>query len=412
MNRRITFYSTVIFLLLLTLSLTVYFFQFRRGSAGRPLVVSTKRNGCYDYKSVNGFGLLTDLIRSRGGRVIRKSIVSPSLKNADLIIWAHKGADVPSAESLEKVAEFAGRANAEVWFFHNDWNNEVAFLRNVLESADPASREAARFYLKEAQSKEFEGHSFALDLVRILSEDTDFPMRESTNWFDIKSSLRSKAKVWKLDSDSEEIPGKLTKVGKRDYQKIRFGSESTEAKPAASFTGSYLVPVGEDHPAKDEFYGMSEIRRLGARILLISDPSFVSNYGIVQPENRVVVQSLVDRFPPFKFDVHYLETGPFPVVTSDSDNSRVKHLWKWMGMGNLPLVVINALLVALLFCFSKIPIFGKPALFSFRQRNDMKDHIVEVGKMLEGSPDKEKAEQTIHHYYQMSRSSPIGKQKQ
>lgn len=138
-----------------------------------------------------------------------------------------------------------------------------------------------------------------------------------------------------------------------------------------------------------------------SRLIVVTNGSFLLNLPLVNHEHRKLAGRLIDEVGKPKQTVVFLESragGP-PIVANDPSPSvptglEIFNLWptSW--------ILLHLVVVGILLCFSRYPIFGLPRDLPPEAPSDFGKHVEALGELLSRSGDTAYATARILHYRQ------------
>lgn len=373
-----------------------------------PLEVSTAFGSYSDNESIHGFGVLAQLMQQQGQQVARTGVLTSQLDRYDLLIWTHKGPQLPNNEALEKVEEWMGNGGTVVFIGH-DYSAARDYWRCVYQQSSGAERGVARWAYRLEQLKSLT--ETKLDLRSELTSPglrSDYHDNAANRWMEVAGDRQPKSGHW------ESVDSKIdwSQAGQRpDPTANHLATSGPQPILVRSWLKSrsnharVLATVEQQGQSIPTMWREQRSQRggLAARDLwVISHPVFLVNFGILRPENAPLRDAFLAEISD-KDRVLFLETGPGPVLMSTTPNDRIDQSWAWMTKGPFPLFVLHTVLLSLVFCFARFPVFGRPRRIDFEPRNDFGQHLVEVGRLLRARKLEAFAREKLEHYFQVIR---------
>lgn len=372
-----------------------------------------------DRSSLNGLSVLATVLQEQKHTVTRQSLISPSLDQYNVLIWAHASENLPQPEAFDRLEEWMSEGRLVI-FLGNDHNAESDFWKDVYLSSLPENREWARLVYRRIQAREFQND----DQENLLGPNV-YPRLsvEKGAWFDVVAAPNrffgryQMGDVGEFDleswagnrSEETEENANQENAAQNGLPVVRvhsYLSPNQNANVLLNCTnGSQTIPMMWQSKYDPEVY---DDPMRSVNILVLSNASFLTNFGIVRAENHPLLQLFLDQIPQ-RSDIVFLETGPNSVPLSSTAEQRIVNLWCWMGRAPFPLVTLHVLLLAVIYCFARFPVFGRPKNVQFKARNDFGQHLAEVGRLLRKVNQPGFAQQKIDHYFQVVKKSLIGK---
>ncbi|MBL8853187.1 MAG: hypothetical protein JNK57_04350 [Planctomycetaceae bacterium] len=379
----------------------------------RPLEVAASFGGFHDNESIHGFGVLTQMLRQQGHQVARTGMLTSQVDRYDLLIWTHKGPQLPNDEALEKLEEWMDNGGMVVFIGH-DYDATLDYWRSVYAESQGSQREVARWAYRQEQLKSL---GAPLDMWEELFTPAlrrDYQADAANRWMTIGGTDQPKPGHWEpsgTDDTWQQVGPKFDPfaidldAGGRLPIHVRtwLVSKSKNAQVLAT-----VRTQGEVIPTMWRETQRAGSGRQARDLLVISHPVFLGNFGILRPENASLRETFLAEISG-KERVLFLETGPGPVQLSTTPNDRIDQAWAWMTKGPFPVFALHAVLLAAVFCFARFPVFGRPRRIDFEPRNDFGQHIAEVGRLLRSQKLETFAREKLEHYYQVARRGPRNK---
>jgi hypothetical protein len=340
--------------------------------------------GYSDNQSLNGFGLLTQLLRQRGHQVARTKILTRQIENADVLFWIHQGAKLPDDQAVELLDDWMDRGGRVV-FLGNDYDATLDYWRAVYLASGQGDRELARWVYRNQLRQELD---FSIDpLEFVLSEERRYLAGQSNRWMTVVGEEPPQIGSWTGAADED-----AWQLGLWEPEGV--GPSEGEAAPPLIWVRTWLRPASDgarvvaDVAKGDRRVPVMWIEQTAGRagrpgrdLWVISSPIFLNNFGILQAKNEKLREEFLDQMSPYP-RILFLETGPGPVLLSTTPDDRIDRPWAWMSQPPFPLFALHAMLLAVVFCFARFPVFGRAKRVEFRPRNDFGQHLVEVGRLL------------------------------
>lgn len=374
----------------------------------RALQVATSFGGASNNESVHGFGILAQWLRRNGHQVTRTGILTNQVDRYDVVIWTHKGPQLPNDEAVERLEQWMAGGGTVVFIGH-DYDTTLDYWRCVYQESRGADRLLARWaYLQEKVKSLTHADVGAFPEFTDSTSRTDYFPGTENRWMSVAGDNQPKAGYWQSigSNSSWEQAGPAP-----DPTAVELGSDISPPIVVRSWFASkskdarVLAKVQHEGVSIPVMYREQLPQRAGraARDLwVISHPVFLVNFGILRPENVPLREAFFDALPP-QSRVLFLETGPGDVQLSTTPNERIDQSWAWMTKGPFPIFVLHTVLLAMVYCFARFPVFGRPRKIQFAPRNDFGQHLAEVGRLLRVRKLETYAREKIAHYYQAIR---------
>lgn len=359
--------------------------------------------------SVNGTGVLLEMFRDRGSAVKRFRKISPKLEKYDTVVWFPDETDYPRIEVTEALEDWLRNGYQRTLIYvGRDFDAELDYLQRAIQSPTVKNREEMLRRLAEAKLRQDQRRSEYL-----VDRET-----KSCRWFEHQPLTRRKANQvtgqW-----AENVNNKLTNIEFATVlgppQKL-LDESWNEVQPLVTTDGiDFAYSIGEAKDSQANGYQNNE-----NKIIIVSNGSFLLNYGLVNHEHRKLASAMIDECR-FQSNVVFLESGPGGISVSDQDLTS-NNAWAWISEPPLRYIVPHFLLWGLLFCFAYFPIFGRPrrrlptrssssenptpfastiSQADINPANTFRSHIVAFGKLLQRTQQPVRAAEKIRQYHEI-----------
>jgi len=386
-------------------------FRYYQSDSELPLAKTTFGSST-DNQSINSFGVLSRLITNSDCEVDRLPLISPSLDKYNVVIWLHQGRTLPQDAAFQRMEDWM-QQGGKVIFISNDHNAEINFWREVYKDCPAQDREWARLVLRRAEAAEFYRSESSTPFPQSQPGYTRLQENQKSPWFSVKSApdhffgqCHIETGLTKRRSTSDRVTNATAIPAPKDLPAIRVhnyleSSSSRERLIATCKNGSTAIPLIWSNQIMTSQSQPDDL-------VVVSSGAFLTNFGIVQTKNRPLILRFMQEIP-VGSRVAFLESGPGDVAMSTSPESRIVNMWSWMGRKPFPLISLHVLALAVVYCFARYPVFGRPKEVQFKPRNDFGQHLTEVGRLLRSKGQIDFARQKIQHYYDVVKRSLIGK---
>ena len=359
--------------------------------------------------SVNGTGVLLEMFRDRGSAVKRFRKISPQLEKYDTVVWFPDETDYPQIEVTEALEDWLRSGYYRTLIYvGRDFDAELDYLQQAIQSPTVKNREEMLRRLAEAKLRQDQRRSEYL-----VDRET-----KSCRWFEHQPLTRRKANQvtgqW-----AENVNNKLTNIEFATVlgppQKL-LDESWNEVQPLVTTDGiDFAYSIGEAEDSQANGHQINE-----NKIIIVSNGSFLLNYGLVNHEHRKLASAMIDECQ-FQSNVVFLESGPGGISVSDKDSTS-NNAWAWISEPPLRYIVPHFLLWGLLFCFAYFPIFGRPrrrlptrsnssenptpftstiSQADINPANTFRSHIVAMGKLLQRTQQPVRAAEKIRQYHEI-----------
>jgi hypothetical protein len=341
------------------------------GCAKRIDTLYGQRRGPGAEKSVNGTGVLADMFTRAGHKVFSWRRLSPRLsERADAIVWFPDDFEPPTPEV---------RRWLEDWLIDEPGRTLIYVGRDF---------DAARWYWKRIQPDVPDDQQ--AELQRRLGEAggdfktarTKTPASVDCQWFTVQGPYRHRD-VRTLSGDPEWLRG--VDPAKLEIELNGRMLHSTYAEVLLDSEGDMLV--------SREWFDESQL-------ITVANGSFLLNLPLVNHEHRKLAGKLIDAVGPPGQTVVFLESSAGgPPISEDPSGgmptgAEIFNLWptNW--------ILLHLVVVGILFCFWRYPIFGRPRSPEPQGRSDFGRHVAAMAELLELTGDRVYAKTRLAQYRQ------------
>jgi len=375
-----------------------------------------QRNGIGAAQSVNGTAVFADMVAQAGHRVTSWRVLSPRLNKADCIVWIpddFRPPEAPVIKWLEKWLSDKSKSNRTLIYVGRDFDAAAWYWRQLEQNA-PANEKASLANHAAIADEAFKG------------ERKHHGNRTGCKWFD-------------FDWDAEH-----RKV--ESLRGLEVWSDNVDAKNAAIELNNRLLSTDSDcdvllGSGDDMLVGRQRVGR--GQLYIVANGSFLLNAMLVNHEHRKLAGKLIEEIgspgknvvfvesrpsmfkigdfkklkekakkkrsaaavdsDPSSGDTDDEETSP-PIrnddpATSPPSGLEIADVWptNW--------ILLHFAAIGIIFCFWKLPVFGRPRAPDPSEASDFGKHIDAVAAMLKRSGDTKYARSRIDHYQQILKKS-------
>jgi hypothetical protein len=397
-------------LVLLSLVAVAYFYSQRY----EELPTSYGRRRGPEYAtSVNGTSVLGQMFTKYGHRVTSVSRMSPRLYRAGVIVWAPIDFELPGEDARDFIHDwFANHAGETLVYIGRDYDAAHRYWRDILDDTPEEQRNRVERELAFAESN-------------FLAERAKTPHDFNVEWFETQTD-QPPLKVQKLTGPwAENIDAGKTNVELET--RLAVPKPSTKpGKPAVVVPPPppivvgrkkpFVLPTPAPVPPRESLAMNYEVLLAGdgeplvtratfknglpGEILIVQNGSFLLNYPLVNHEHRKLAAKLIEHCGESageKSEVVFLESTGDPQIVeetpqADSNPFRILTVWP------INVLLLQATIVGILYCFSSAPIFGRPRFLLGESLADFGQHVAALGKLLARGKDRNYALQRIQNY--------------
>ena len=342
-------------------------------------------------KSVNGTRIFAKMFEQRGYRVKSRSKATPTMGNADTVVWFPDTYQPPSKEVMDTLQQWLDAEPDRVLVYvGRDYDAETPFWEFSLENALPDQLETFR-------------RNYAAAKLRELRRITSIPGTNSMDNIEFK----------KLASPRQVInfTGKLAD-GTVSIEKpiVIRQSLSWDDSQARRYTYDYAGPE-----VLLEASGIPLVTSVptgnyeDSRIILVSNGSFLLNYPLTDPKNRKIAVKLLEEIESindqYQFDFFSNESERHAIflesdveVRESDQPEAAKTIWDWIKIAPFNFIIPHFAILAVVACCYMFPIFGRPKRSDFDSPYDFGKHITAYAEMLEKTGNKAYAQELVDSY--------------
>ncbi len=382
--------------------------------------------------SINGLEVLTSMLGKRGCSIKSYSRLSPSLKQQDVLIWFPDAYGAPKADALWFIEDWLSRSpNRMVFFVGRDYDAGAEYWSKVIKQSPAAEREIAARRLAEARQR--------VDLGRLSAGKT-----YKTPWFTFENSMKETAIASAQGDWTKGVD--FSKANLRYQSRLTFpapkvaedtlydeekhsksesifdepekddGTQKSTTTPAGQGTTPAAAPAKPvaqmvDNPFRvgrklidgggNPFaFELLSNRFPGSRIFVVQNARFLVNYGLTNPQNRVLAQNMLQEIPANSkvAMLHSDASGP-PVYWGilTAEKSKPDEVLKTTS------ALLQITLPLLLLLFVLLPIFGRARAMPRLEVSDFGKHIEAIGALLQKGNDERYAWSRVFAYQQQFR---------
>jgi len=342
-----------------------------------------RREGMEGRRSINGTSVLGDMFQKEGHQVISWSSLSPRLRRrADCIVWFPDDFRPPSKQARKWLEEWLEAAPQRTLVYVGRDFDATPWYWKKVEKAVPADQAAEiRGYAKDAE-REF------------ARERRGIPKVEDCEWFKLRGDAKPR-QVRTLSGEKRWVEGV-------DPAKLEIELHSRMEVPTDA---DVLLRSGGDVLVAAEPWDDS-------RLIVVANGSFLLNAMLVNHEHRKLAGQLIGEVGDAPKTVVFLESGPDgPSFQEDDLTSGGTTGLELLGIWPLDWVLLHLMVIGIIFCFSRYPIFGRPREPEAESTSDFGKHLQAFGELMERSRDSAYALTRILRYRQLTGAQEKGGRK-
>jgi hypothetical protein len=331
--------------------------------------------------SVNGTSVLADMFSEAGNRVSSTSVLSPRIaKKADVIVWFPDDFELPSAKARGWMKTWLnGSKDRTLIYVGRDYEASAAYWKACEAGASPTSLPEIQFRKSEREA-EFQARR------------KDLPKSAHSEWF-------------RIDGQAKTRPVRSL-AGQQQW------TDGVDSKQLGIELHSRLLPAkGGRVLLSSEGDALVLRQRVGqSKVVVVANGSFLLNLPLVNHEHRKLAGTLIDQVGANR-RVVFLESGPDgpPIFEQDPDNMQRNGL-EIFGIAPFDTILLQLAVVGVIFCFARLPIFGRPGTLDSPHTADFGKHIWAFGKLLERTRDRAFAQARIGQFQHPLHKGPKARQ--
>jgi len=328
-----------------------------------------RRRGPGSDRSVNGTAVLAELFEQAGHDVSGAHRLEPRLADqADCIVWFPDDRRPPLPAVRDwRDGWLAARAGRTLIYVGRDFDAAAWYWERIAPEAPPEQQETIR--------RRAEAIRESMDVLRGQLPDSD-----DCDWFTLEPNHPTR-RVRTLSGEADWTAG---------VDPTRLDVELNSRLVPPAFADVLLASDG-DALVSRQTYGW------GQRIV-VANGSFLLNLPLVNHEHRKLAAKLIDAIGPPSQNVVFLESGRAgpPIgeepLSGGSDGLAVFHVWptNW--------ILAHLVVVGVLFCAWRWPIFGTPREPEPEGRSDFGRHLDALARLLRATNDTAYAEARLDYY--------------
>jgi hypothetical protein len=352
-----------------------------------PAAYGHRRGSTELVRSVNGTSVLAEMFRAAGHRVSTWTRLSPRLEDFDVIVWAPDDFAPPTKEQREFLESWLSKGDSGrvVVYIGRDYDAATAYWDEVRPSA-PAE-DAAEIQRRWATAR--------ADYAKARAQ---MPAKQYAVWFTAKRDgqrrdVRTLQGEWAKGIDASQC--EITLQGRLD---VPVQADKTPADPLIPEKFEPLLLSDGDILAMrvtDPEGNFGD-----GQVIVLANGSWVLNYPLVNHEHRKLAARLVNECgSPGK--VAFVESGPGgPDVLDKEPSSGSSEPWPPYPLNA---ILFHVVVLGILFCLARFPIFGRPRDLPPEPAADFGRHVAALGELLARSQDRNYAQARLMQYRELAK---------
>lgn len=352
-------------------------------------------------KSINGTAVLSRMFQQAGHKVHSWPVLSPSLHEADVIVWTPDDYELPSQEVQEWLHGWLEQNREEkiLIYVGRDFDDAVNYWSLVRRVAPPDQKTTVRRRLIDARQRVATRRSS-------LPKSAEWPEFFTIDGTTKKQAVRDLSGPWAdgIDVAKVEIERHSRIVPADDADVLLAAGDGS---PLVSEITFEWEPGGivwrDERPRSSQAWpNPEELMDGGAsRLIVVENGSFLLNRPLANHEHRKLAAKLIERVGPPRKQVVFLQSGPGgpPVRETDPSNqppSGLAMFTVWPING----VLVHVAALGVVFALSRWPIFGVPRRLERPSLTDFGAHVQALGKLLQKQSDVPHARTLLRNFRQ------------
>jgi hypothetical protein len=350
-----------------------------------PTDYGRRRGGGAAASSVNGTAALAELFRKAGHRVSTMRRLSPRAEEFDIIVWVPDNFENPTKEQRQFLEDWlASGTGRTVVYVGRDYDAAIAYWRAMLPSFPKNQSDEALLRQAEARA----AHE---------ADRSQMPEDEYARWFVARRDGKPRQVKALTGPWAAGIDPAKTEIELEGRLAIPTAADRTTSDP--ELPDSFEPLLASDGEALATLV-QDELEWGDGQIIVLANGSFVLNYPLVNREHRKLAAKLVSECG---------TPGRALFIESDEDGPPVleKEPRQWRSLLELPppldLIVMQLVLLGVIFCLARSPIFGRPKELPADSPADFGKHVAALGELLARTQDRTYAEQRLSQYHQLGK---------
>jgi len=359
-----------------------------------------RRRGPGAATSVNGTAVLAEMFEEAGHRVTTERSISSRLDKAEMIVWFPDDNMVLDDRNRQRLERWLfDKPGRTLVYVGRDWDAEPAYWKAVEPSA-PAEQAAEINRLRGDAEKEFQRYHDAL------------PDNYRSDWYSVRGKtphrdVRTLDGPWSDGIDPAKIEIEL-------HSRVDPPQWAIDAQRQRETLAGHtpVMPIEAGHETLLGSAGDSIVFRLtnprwrDSQIVVVANGSFLLNLPLVNHEHRKLAGKLI-ALAPADAPVVFLEMNNIASAGDDSEGEPVPPT-DLLAQWPLSFVLLHLAVLGILFCFARLPVFGRPRSERRDVLSDFGHHLKALGKLLALTRDRQYAQQRLNDYQRQVRPEAGG----
>ena len=352
-------------------------------------------------KSVNGTSVLSDMFEDAGFRVSSWRRLSPKLNNEQVIAWVPNRFRTPYPDEVKYLTQWLTEEPYRTLIYvGRDYDAAMDYWQRIEQQAPADEQIAIRRHVARLKSRHASRRA------------AEFPS-EDCQWFRLQPAIPPKTISRITGPWSSDLLDENVQVWSSTQMELNANSSANrraEIDGNVDFEKDDNLPRMSDNweasqlligPQQELVAGRLRHIRLDSQLIVIPNGSWLLNLPLINHQHRRLAGRMIDECgPPAR--VCFLESGQQTLGISESDTS-VPMILRVFTVFPFNIILLHLLAIGLLYCFSVLPIFGRPIPLPEADLSDFGQHVAAVGDMLERGQHKSFATEQIEHYHEIQK---------
>lgn len=353
--------------------------------------------------SINGTSALADMFQQAGHRVRSWRYLSPSLEDADVIVWFPSDTvlsqrvarglgvnlepgnligdrSVPSEEAVDWLDDWLAFSENErtLIVVGGDWTADTEYWTAMGPKAAPGQSQEYKTRLSKAKA-------------RRPNPVKPLPDPKGCDWF--------AAQAGNAPTIVKQLRGPLGKG--IDPAKADLEHWST-LRPGAGF--DTLLADGQAHPLVSEYVydaGQVDWTDQDSRLIVVENGGFLVNGALVNHERRKLAGRLINHLGPERKRVVFLEADAEPLIRESDPNPRPPTGLELFAIWPIGAILAQVAALFLVYALARWPVFGVARRLRPPELTDFARHIDALGRLLQATGDRAYAVSQLRAYFHL-----------
>jgi hypothetical protein len=351
--------------------------------------------------SVNGYGVLADMLAKAGHTISTGADLTPGLKDsADVIVYAPDNFAPPGSDIVDWFQKWLEQKDGRTLIYiGRDFDAAPIYWRKIRPQVSPKAQVEVDRRLTEARQE-------------FSTRRREIPKDGECDWFSIDSTathrdVRKLGGPWSYGVDGTKIEIELNSRIETDED-----AEILLAAPRDNADKLTAPNEVDDILAFRRAFRPPNYRGIPlfaptSQLIVVANGSFLVNLQLVNKEHRKLAVKLIDQVGQAKRVVFMEVDEPTRIRSSSGrNNQETAGMTDVLGVWPLSVILIQWGIVMLLFCFSRWPIFGPPRDPPPAPASDFARHVGALAENWELTCDSSYAQARWRYYQEHVRGEP------